>query len=116
MSTPTVYLEEEGVMLATIVANRVMSSVTARASSTKEINLRKAMISGKLLPGKWTALSGQSEQLEGCEHMAQHIFISTLAFGGAYKACTEVVGVILSLFFATGSPITIISGELWDRI
>ena len=45
--------------------------------------------------------------------MAQNNIISTLACAGSYK---EVGGVTVSLLVDTGSPVTLLSSKMWDKI
>ena len=48
--------------------------------------------------------------------MAQNNIISTLACAGSYKVAGEVGGVTVSLLVDTGSPVTLLSSKMWDKI
>ena len=59
-------------------------------------------------------LSWQSQPLEGKQQPA-HTVISTLS-SGSLKVNGEVNGVPLALLIDTGSPVTLISSDIWERL
>ena len=56
------------------------------------------------------------QPLEGHEHVGQNTVISTLTCSGSYRISSGVGGVRASLLVNTGSPVTLLSGEVWDKI
>ena len=64
--------------------------------------------------GKREPLGGQSQPLEGDEQLADMV-ISTLS-SSSFRVNGELNGVSLSLLLDTGSPVTLISDDIWENI